>query len=180
MRLSTKVFQNQICVVVLQSLRCRSSKADTTIMEFKEFYKKPSTEFDLTAQIAHHVQQNFNKFIGEYYYMHLGQLTSGKAQIDEVQDLKRVDDAWSFVYVEREHTACILVRSNEKSITILLCGEKEWAEYSVTEGMAALVDGPIVSPLPGFRTCPLTAMQRLEAFGFIADSLQETKNKKTG
>lgn len=150
-------------------------------MALEEFINlQPQREFALAAQIAQHIHQNFSEFLGNHYYIHLADAGGGSAVIDEVQDLKKVPHAWTFVYVEREKTACIIIRSHENKISMLMCGEYEWADYTVTATGAVLTDGPRKSILPSFRKCTLTPMQRLEAFGFIEQALHESKGNKAG
>ena len=146
-------------------------------MALEEFMNKPGREFALMSQIADYLSKNFRQYLGEYYYIHLRDMGAGQSMIDEVQNLKRVSNPWHFVNIDREHTAYILIRSYDEHIMLLMCGENEWAEFTITEKEAKLVDGPRLSSLPDFRKCPMTPYELMDAFGFIGESLQETKRK---
>ncbi len=139
-------------------------------MPFKEFMNLPSNEFELFILIANEVQENYSLYHWRDYYLHLTDSGNRQSLIDEVHELSAMDDPWHFTYIERDRHACILLRSDEESITMLLCGEYEEAYVKVTTKQVFFLDGPARSTLPSMRTVPLTAMQIMEAFGLVPGS----------
>ena len=140
---------------------------------------KPMDEYKLFLEVAIEVKDHFQYFFGDTHYIHLVPVNSRMSYIDEIKTFKIPEEAGYYTYVKRDNEACILLRSNERSISMLLCGESDYACAIVTLEKIYITDGPAKSTLSFSRNCGLTSIEKMQAFGVINDSLQELKGNKS-
>jgi hypothetical protein len=146
-------------------------------MALEKFMHKPSDEYELFTKISQEVSENFNYYHGEYFYIHLSKASEQTSVADEIKSSKDSYEIGHHLYVERDKQACILIRSEDNSIGLLLHGEFDWAENVVHSNRIQVLTERQKSILPGIRRSKLSAVERMQAFGLIEESLQESKRK---
>jgi hypothetical protein len=147
-------------------------------MAFENFINKPTNEHELFMQLANEVKNNFITHHKQYYYFHISDVDGQKSQIDYVQDLRKLEDHIHYVYIERDKQACILLRSDENSISMLLYGERDSGHLKITPKEVVELGNRAKSTLPARRRSKMTAIEIRQAFGFMEDSLHDFRRKK--
>ncbi|MEQ1664705.1 MAG: hypothetical protein ABL927_04950 [Bdellovibrionales bacterium] len=148
-------------------------------MNFDKFLNIPSNEFELFMKLAQNALMSFKEFHGQNFYIHLKDCGDGKhSLIDETRAFTDLYKFGHYAYIDRDREACIFFRSDKNSIAMLLYGERDSGELIINESGITVLYGPNKSTLPGARRCKLTALEMMEAFGQIEQSLQKTKRHK--
>jgi hypothetical protein len=144
-------------------------------MAFEELMFKHQNEYDLLMHLSEVVKANFSTYHGQNFYIHLGGSENQLSMIDEVKQFTDQYDLGDYLYVERDHEACIVVKSNLDSVGMLLNGRYVFAEHIITENKIELVGtrGGSILPPPGVEV--MSSVEMMQAFGMIEDSLQKSK-----
>jgi hypothetical protein len=144
-------------------------------MAFDEFMHKPLNEYDLFTKLSKHISENFGALHGKHFYFHLSVAGDHNSMIDEVMQFADLYEFGQHLYVDRDYEACIVMRSDQNSIGLLLMGEFEFAEHKVENSHVAVAFERQESNLPSRRLSGFSSVDVMKAFGQIKESLQESK-----
>jgi hypothetical protein len=145
---------------------------------FEKFLNTPSNEYELFTKISHEISENYTDFFGQWIYIHLSKAGENISVADEIKSSEDPYEIGHHLYIDRDKQACILIRTDKTTMTMLLYGEFDWAEHMIRPNNVQVLIPRGDTSLPFARACPMTAVEMMQAFGHISDSLQQTKRNK--